>query len=97
MAQPSRIQGATHTVGRGQGFTPVPLRHEVREWDGQAINTVSMAFEFTPEELVALAAGEPLIINMFGITIPPMMVMVGDPMYPSEPDMPYLKPVQPGQ
>lgn len=92
-----RIQGATDVVGESQGFTPVPLRHEVREYNGALISTVSFAVEFTPEELADLQAGKPFIINMFGRTMPPMMFMVGDPLYPQEPDEPYLTPVRPGQ
>lgn len=79
MVSITRIKDCTHVLGEAQGYLPLPVRRETIMTESGAINTVSMAFTLSPDEIDMLKAGEPLIVNLIGWAVPPIMFKVGDP------------------
>lgn len=73
-----RIKDATHILGESQGYTPMPVRRSHELFDEGRLPVVAGAFELSPEEIEALKAGKPLIIQILGHAWPPLIVKVGD-------------------
>jgi len=68
----ARIDGATRTLGKSQGFLGLPIRDV--EIDG--VSAMISAWEFTPAEIAAINAGGKLYIFLLGKEHPPMKVGV---------------------
>lgn len=76
----ARIEGCTRTLGAPPGWTPetsgqvlgLPIRDEM---NGDVPCMVS-AWEPTPEEVAAIAAGAKVYLRVLGVGHPPVMLMV---------------------
>lgn len=73
-----RIQGATRTLGKSQGFMGLPVKdttiHDaVTGPDTPAMET---AWEPTPDELEAIQRGASIILRVIGRAHPPVMLSV---------------------
>jgi hypothetical protein len=85
---PARIEGCTRTLGAPKGWTPetsgpcrcLPIRDEM---NGDAPCMVS-AWEPTPAEMAAIAAGAKVMLRIVGTGHPPVMLYVAAP--PEEPN-----------
>lgn len=77
--QVKRIEGATRTLGKSQGFLGLPLRDEVV--DGQAM--MVSAWEPTPAEVIRLEAGASIIVRLWGEHHPPIKLEVGEVPHPA--------------
>ena len=77
--QIGRIEGATRTLGKQQGYLGLPLRdgHVDCPVNGTRTPVMTTAWMPTPEELAALAAGAAVHVSLLGAVHPPMMVDVG--------------------
>ena len=75
----NRIEGATRTVGKSQGYLGLPLRDEeiVDPVTGAATPTMTSAWQPTPQELAALNAGASIHVCLLGRSHPPIIVSVG--------------------
>lgn len=75
-----RIQGCTRVIGRSQGYYGLPLRDVVINDSVTGPNTPAMetAWFPTPDELMALVAGAPIILRVVGTGHPPVMLFTGD-------------------
>lgn len=78
---PAMIEGATRVVGKSQGYIGLPIRDEQRdavsEGEIAIVNTMTTAWEPTPDELAAIAAGAKIEITIMGNAHPPINVGVG--------------------
>lgn len=74
-----RIEGATRTIGKSQGYNGLPLRDELVNCTVNGDNTPSMVTAWlpTPEELVALNAGAAIHVRILGSSHPPIHLGVG--------------------
>jgi hypothetical protein len=74
-----RIEGATRTIGKSQGYLGLPRRDEVINCavNGPSTPVMVTAWFPSPEELVALAAGAAIHVRILGTAHPPIMVGVG--------------------
>lgn len=86
-----RIQGATRTLGKSQGYYGLPVRDDVEQFPealehslatsgvtGPNTPVMATAWQFSPDELAALNAGAPLYVKLVGIAHPPIMLAVGE-------------------
>jgi hypothetical protein len=76
-----RIEGATRTLGKSQGYIGLPLRDEITHCSVGGESTPSMvtAWEPTPDELARLNAGAKVLLRIIGIAHPPVNLEVGEP------------------
>lgn len=80
---PARIEGCTRVLGAPQGWTPetsepccgLPIRDEV----SGGMPVMVSAWEPTPAEAAAIAAGANIMLRIVGVAHPPVMLFVGDP------------------
>lgn len=83
MSLPIRISGATRWLGAPLGWEPDtqgPCSHlAIRDEDTTAGRAMASAWEPTPEELLRLNAGAPIILTVMGTVHPPVEVRVGYP------------------
>lgn len=72
-------EGATHVIGKAQGYLGLPLRLETRDCpvSGPGTPTMVTAWLPTPAELEALNAGAAVNVYIDGTSHPPIMVMTG--------------------
>jgi hypothetical protein len=73
------IEGATRVLGKSQGYLGLPLRDELINCtvDGEGTPSMVTAWEPTPDELVLLNAGAPVLLRVLGTGHPPVMLTVG--------------------
>lgn len=67
------IPGRTRELGRGQGFQPLPVADVIFQDDeipGLQLHVMRTAWQPTPEELQAIIAGAPIILSVYGTTLP---------------------------
>lgn len=78
--QVGRISGFTRVIGQSQGYIGLPLRDVVINCsvDGPETPAMETAWFPTPDELVALAAGAPVILRVIGNGHPPVMLYTGE-------------------
>jgi len=74
-----RIEGATRTLGKSQGYIGLPLRDELINCTvgGEATPSMVTAWEPTPDELARLNAGAKVLLRIIGIAHPPVNLEVG--------------------
>ncbi|WP_293862275.1 hypothetical protein [uncultured Alsobacter sp.] len=75
------ISGCTRIVGKSQGFTGLSIRDETLEilpGTGFEASVMVTSWEPTPDELMRLNAGAPVILKLAGTMHPPVLMMVGD-------------------
>lgn len=75
-----RIQGCTRVIGKSQGYYGLPLRDVLLNDTVTGPQTAAMqsAWFPTPDELVAIAAGAPIILTVVGSAHPPVMLGTGE-------------------
>jgi hypothetical protein len=75
------IEGATRVVGRSQGYIGLPLRDEAIKCTVGGEDTPSMvsAWEPTPDEVAAIAAGGTVYLRVLGHAHPPVMIWAEPP------------------
>ena len=75
----NRIEGATRTIGKSQGYLGLPLRDGkvVDPVSGAVTPTMTSAWQPTPQELAALNAGASIHVCLLGRAHPPILVAVG--------------------
>jgi hypothetical protein len=75
-----RIEGATRVIGQSQGYQGLPLRDEGIACPVNGAGTPSMvtAWEVTPDELVRIEQGAPVLLRVLGSVHPPVMITVGE-------------------
>jgi hypothetical protein len=75
----ARIDGATRSVGKGQGYLELHIRDEVVNCavTGEGTPAMVTAWIPTPKELEAINAGAPITVRIIGVAHPPIMVGVG--------------------
>ena len=75
----ARIEGATHTIGKSQGYLDLPVRVETVNCAVNGPDTPAMttAWHPTPAELRALNAGAAVHVRLIAVQHPPIMVEVG--------------------
>lgn len=91
MATILRINGATRTLGKSQGYIGLPLRDEVLLGIGtlrddlfldgtrnKLVPSMTTAWELTPDEIRRHIDGAPLMLRLLGNMHPPVMLYVGD-------------------
>lgn len=76
-----RIEGATRTLGKSQGYLGLTIRDELQNTttDGPETPTMVSAWFPTPAEMAALAAGAPIYLHVVGRAHPPVGLTVGEP------------------
>ncbi len=72
---PGRIKGATHRMGAPKGWERDKHGHCADLYVRQDGNVYESAWEPTPDELAAIAAGKPIILRIVG-SQPPVMIEV---------------------
>lgn len=80
-----RIEGATRTIGKAQGYLALPVRDEMIPIDGRGCPSMVTAWEPTPAELAALMEGAAIHVRLVGNSVvwadgqshPPIIVEVG--------------------
>jgi hypothetical protein len=63
----AHIEGATRVLGKSQGYIGLPVRDDV-EFDkasGQNVHSMTTAWQPTPAEMAAIAAGAPIEFTIF--------------------------------
>ena len=75
------IDGATRVLGQSQGYLGLPVRDEVITCTVGGPDTPCMvtAWEPTPQELAAIAAGGTIYLRILGIGHPPVMIWAEPP------------------
>lgn len=75
-----RIEGATRTIGKSQGYAGLPLRDVVVNCavGGEGKPAMVLAWTPTPDELARLVAGASVQLWILGTAHPPVMVEVGE-------------------
>jgi hypothetical protein len=75
-----RIEGATRVLGQAQGYLGLPLRDELVHdpVNGPCTPSMVTAWEPTPDELVRINAGAPILLRLLGRAHPPVMITVGE-------------------
>lgn len=75
-----RIQNATRVVGKSQGYIDLPLRDVQLKCavNGEGTPAMETAWFPTPEELIAINAGAPIILRVLGTQHPPVFIYAGD-------------------
>jgi len=76
----ARIKGATRVLGKSQGYIGLAVRDELTNCTVNGPSTPEMvtAWEPTPAELAALAAGALVHVRIIGTAHPPILVEVGE-------------------
>lgn len=76
-----RPEGTTRTLGKQQGYLGLPVRDIVLECEaaGGEVPAMVTAWEPTPDEIAALAAGAKVYVTIIGQQHPPIVLQVGDP------------------
>lgn len=79
-----RIAGATRLLGRSQGYLGLPIRDETIDCAvyGPATPAMVTAWEPTPDEVAAIAAGGTIYLRILGNQHPPVMIWAE----PAQPD-----------
>lgn len=74
-----RIEGATRTLGKSQGYLGLSIRDELQNTttDGPETPTMVSAWFPTPDELSRLVEGAPLYLHVVGRAHPPVSLTVG--------------------
>jgi hypothetical protein len=74
-----RIKGATRVCGKSQGYKGLPILDIAvkDEVSGMMVNSMTSAWEPTPDELKRLNAGASVHVSIYGNSPPPMIVTVG--------------------
>ncbi|MEF2552008.1 hypothetical protein VQ042_11655 [Aurantimonas sp. A2-1-M11] len=75
-----RIEGATRTLGKSQGYLGLPIR-DVRlncSVGGDGTPAMQTAWFPTPDELAAVNAGAPIHLTVLGTAHPPVMLSTGN-------------------
>lgn len=74
-----RIENATRSIGKAQGYNELPVRDGLVEsgGKGQEIPTMTTAWFPTPDELAAINAGAAIHLTILGRQHPPVMLGVG--------------------
>ncbi|MBX5253380.1 hypothetical protein HJC03_23710 [Rhizobium sp. NLR4b] len=74
------IQGHTRILGKSQGYLGLPVRDIVVDdvVNGPETPAMQTAWLPTPDEIAAIAAGAPIILQILGVNHPPVMVYVGE-------------------
>jgi hypothetical protein len=74
-----RVLGSTRTLGKAQGYIPLPIRDDfLVDEHGNKTEVMVTAWEPTPEEIVRIAAGAPIHLIVCGTIHPPVRMEVGD-------------------
>ena len=68
------IEGATRVLGQSQGYLGLPVRDIILPDGTPCMQT---AWELTPEELIQVQAGAPIILHVLGTGHPPVIMSVG--------------------
>lgn len=78
--QIGRISGATRVLGQSQGYLGLPLRDVMvnSTVDGPETPAMETAWFPTPDEIVRINAGAPVILCVLGTAHPPVMISVGE-------------------
>ena len=76
----ARIEGATRTLGKSQGYLGLPLRDELRNTtvDGPQTPVMVTAWEPTPDELERINRGAKIQLVVVGTQHPPVILEVGE-------------------
>jgi hypothetical protein len=76
-----RIEGATRTIGKSQGYHGLSIRDTTVNCtvNGDGTPLMETAWEPTPSELERLNAGAPVILRVLGTGHPPVMLEVRQP------------------
>lgn len=77
----SKVEGDVVVHGKSQGYIGLPVRHskEVDPTTNKEAHCMEMAFLPTIEDMHRLIAGEPIILTLLHMSLPPPMRMrVGD-------------------
>lgn len=76
-----RIEGATRTLGKSQGYLGLAIRDETIEdtVTGPGTPVMTSAWFPTPNELQRLVAGAPVYLQVVGRSHPPVMLLAGAP------------------
>lgn len=82
------IEGATVVAGKDQGYQPLPLRQLLLNCtvNGEGTPAIQSAWQPTPDEVMRLFEGAPIILTIIGTRQPPVMLDVGEP--PAKEDLP---------
>ena len=83
MVNPVRIKGANLGLGADQKqyqtlYGLQEVRTDIKNFEGQGIPTITVAFELMPDEIDRLTKGATLRICILGTNWPPVNVSVGD-------------------
>lgn len=75
-----RVLRETRLIGKSQGYLGLSVRDEpVNDTvNGPATPSMVTAWEPTPAEIAAIAAGAPIYVRILGTAHPPIMVEVGE-------------------
>lgn len=78
--QPGHVLNATRVVGKGQGYSGLPVRDETVDCTVNGPDTPVMvtAWHPTPKEVAALVMGAPVYVRILGTKHPPIEVCVGE-------------------
>lgn len=74
-----RIEGATRTLGKSQGYLGLPIRDVLLNCSvgGEGTPAMQTAWFPTPDELAAINAGAPIHLTVLGTAHPPVMLSTG--------------------
>lgn len=74
-----RIEGATRTLGKSQGYNGLAIRDETipTMTDGPKTPVMTSAWFPTPDELERLRSGAPIYLQIVGAGHPPVLLTVG--------------------
>ena len=75
-----RIKDATRVIGKSQGYLGLPLRDVQLNCpvNGEGTPAMETAWFPTPDELVAINAGSPIILRVLGTQHPPVFIYTGE-------------------
>lgn len=76
-----RIEGATRTIGKSQGYLGLSIRDEIINCPVNGPETPCMVTAWfpDPDELAALNAGAAVHVSILGCAHPPILVSTGEP------------------
>lgn len=87
-----KIEGATRTLGKSQGYTGLPIRDEAKNLgdlphmlhyngsnkvDGDNVPSMVTAWHPTPDEVERISKGATIYLHLVGIAHPPVMLEIG--------------------
>lgn len=74
-----RITGCTRVLGKEQGYKGLPVRDgQYTMPTGEVYASIETAWFPTPDELEAMIAGAPIIVQLLSSQHPPIMLYTGD-------------------